>query len=491
MNCLADPYVLTRRPLKAWSRPVLGTPAGIRGTSKRKRVSMSGTQQTMTSAPRERLGHRFGFAAAALALAVAMLGTTLPTPLYSLYRQQFGFSELMITVIFATYAAGVIASLLLFGRLSDQIGRRRVLLPGLVLSALSAVCFLTATGVPLLLVGRVLSGLSAGIFTGSATATLIDLAPAGGRGRATLVATMANMGALGSGPLLTGVLSQWAGSPLRLTFWVDLALLVPAAIGIWAMPEPITSTRHPQLRPQALKIPKEMRSTFVRSSPGRLRRLRRPRPGDSRDSRLPRTGTRGDQPRDRGSRGVFGVRRIDRPGSWPSSSSPNARRSPRRRRADRGHGIPGPRLGRLVPGVARARGRDRRVRPRTELPRRTDGGQRSSPAAERGAVASSFFVVMYIAISLPVIGEGVLAQAIGLRAAGLIVRRPGRGAVGGGVDPGGHARSAIVLAPAAGGSVAHAGSTTMTTSQAGGARVCARLPSAVLASPDLRAGSLA
>src|SRR5947209_4471547 len=143
-----------------------------------------------------RLGRRFGFAAAAFALAIGMLGTTLPTSLYPLYRQRFGFSELMITVIFATYAVGVIASLLLFGRLSDQIGRRRVLLPGLLLSALSAVCFLTATGLPLLLVGRVLSGLSAGIFTGTATATLLDLAPAGRRGRATLVATMANIGAL-------------------------------------------------------------------------------------------------------------------------------------------------------------------------------------------------------------------------------------------------------------------------------------------------------
>ena len=129
-----------------------------------------------------RRGRRFGFAAAAFALAIAMLGTTLPTPLYGLYREKFGFSELMITVIFATYAAGVIASLLLFGRLSDQIGRRRVLLPGLVFSALSAVCFLTATGLPLLLAGRVLSGLSAGIFTGTATATLMDLSPPERRG---------------------------------------------------------------------------------------------------------------------------------------------------------------------------------------------------------------------------------------------------------------------------------------------------------------------
>src|ERR671923_1439469 len=97
-------------------------------------------------------GTKAGFAATALALAVGMMGTTLPTPLYELYRQRFGFSELMVTVIFAVYAAGVIAALLLFGRLSDQIGRRRVLLAGLVLSAAGMTAFLLAHDLAMLLV---------------------------------------------------------------------------------------------------------------------------------------------------------------------------------------------------------------------------------------------------------------------------------------------------------------------------------------------------
>src|SRR5947209_17020964 len=126
----------------------------------------------MSGSPRTRLGRSAAFALTAYAFAVTMLGTTLPTPLYTLYRERFGFSELMITVIFATYAAGVIAALLMVGRLSDEIGRRPVLLPGLALSALSAVCFLLANSLVPLLAGRVLSGLSAGIFTGTATATL-------------------------------------------------------------------------------------------------------------------------------------------------------------------------------------------------------------------------------------------------------------------------------------------------------------------------------
>jgi MFS family permease len=111
-------------------------------------------------------------------------------PAVLIYQQDFGFSEFMVTVIFATYAGGVIGALLLFGRLSDQVGRRRALLPGLALSGLSAVSFLLAHGLAPLLLGRVLSGLSAGIFTGTATAALVDLAGPEGRARASLVATM-------------------------------------------------------------------------------------------------------------------------------------------------------------------------------------------------------------------------------------------------------------------------------------------------------------
>jgi MFS family permease len=368
---------------------------------------------------RRRLGRRAGFAAAAFALAVAMLGTTLPTPLYGLYRQQFGFSELMITVIFATYAAGVIASLVLFGRLSDQIGRRRVLLPGLVLSALSAMCFLAANGLPLLLVGRVLSGLSAGIFTGTATATLVDLAPPNGRGRATLVATMANMGALGTGPLLAGLLSQWAGSPLRLTFWVDLALLVPAAIGIWAMPEPVARTNHPRLRPRAPTVPKEMRSTFTQAALAGfagfavLGLLAAVTP-DFLGQELGVTSTA------LVGLVVFAAFAASTAGQVALQFVPERVAIP----AGAGALIAG--MGFLALGLASSSlallvlggviaGFGQGLSFRAGLAAVNE----RSPAAERGAVASSFFIVMYVAISLPVIGEGVLAQEIGLRAAGL------------------------------------------------------------------------
>jgi MFS family permease len=204
----------------------------------------------------------------AYALAVAMLGTTLPTPLYVIYQHEFGFSELMVTVIFATYAAGVIAALLLFGRISDQIGRRRALLPGLALSALSAVAFLLANGVGLLLAGRVLSGLSAGILSGTATATLLDFAAPQARSRATLVATMANIGGLACGPLLAGLLAEFAGAPMRLSFWVDLALLAPAVALVWAIPETVRIEDPVRWRPRRPRLAAEVRPTFLRAALG-------------------------------------------------------------------------------------------------------------------------------------------------------------------------------------------------------------------------------
>jgi MFS family permease len=129
-----------------------------------------------------------GVALVGAAFTITMLGTTLPTPLYPIYAAEFGFGELVTTVVFAVYAAGVIAGLLLFGHWSDQIGRRPMLLAGLVLSGLSAIVFLLPGAIAWLYVGRVLSGLSAGILTGTATATIVDLAPPQGRARGSVTA---------------------------------------------------------------------------------------------------------------------------------------------------------------------------------------------------------------------------------------------------------------------------------------------------------------
>ena len=206
-----------------------------------------------------------GFVLVAYAFLVTMIGTTLPTPLYPLFEERYSFGELTVTVIFAVYAFGVIAGLLLFGNLSDEIGRKPVLLLGLAFSAASAFLFLFAGSLAPIYAGRVVSGLSAGIFTGTATAMLVDLAPGGRRRLASLVAVFVNLGGLGVGTLLSGLLADYCASPLRLPFIVDLGLLVPAFLGLLVTPETV-ERRALRFRLQRLRVPSEVRAVFIRGA---------------------------------------------------------------------------------------------------------------------------------------------------------------------------------------------------------------------------------
>ena len=214
---------------------------------------------------RQIAGKGLGFVLVAYAFLVTMVGTTLPTPLYPLFEQRYSFGELMVTVIFAVYAFGVIAGLLAFGNLSDEIGRKPVLLLGLAFSASSALLFLFAGSLVPVFLGRIASGFSAGVFTGTATAMLIDLAPGGRRRLASFVAVIVNLGGLGLGTLLAGLLADYCRSPLRLPFLVHLGLLVPAFIGLLLTPETV-ERRAFRFSFQRLKIPAEVRGVFIRGA---------------------------------------------------------------------------------------------------------------------------------------------------------------------------------------------------------------------------------
>jgi MFS family permease len=211
----------------------------------------------------------FAFAATAYAFVATMLGTTLPTPLYPSYQKQLDFGALTVTIVFATYAIGVLTALLAFGRASDTVGRRPTLLAGLAAALLSSVVFLLAApvhghaaGLSLLLVGRFLSGLSAGVFTGTATAALADFAGEHTM-RATVVAAVANIGGLGFGPLVAGALAKEAPHPLSTPYAVHLVLIVLALGAMVCVPEPVEVDRPRRLTMQRLAVPASLRRIFI------------------------------------------------------------------------------------------------------------------------------------------------------------------------------------------------------------------------------------
>ncbi len=199
----------------------------------------------------------------AAVFAAIMLGTTLPTPLYVIYQAQWHFSAAIVTVTFAVYAAAVLATLLLAGRASDQAGRKPVLAVALGASAVSTVVFILAPNVEVLFAARILSGLSAGLMTGTATATLTELIPASASRRASVVATAVNMAGLGLGPLIAGLFAQYAPHPTVLVFEVYLAVLATAGLCLFLIPETVSPRQRPSVRFTGLGIPERGRGEFA------------------------------------------------------------------------------------------------------------------------------------------------------------------------------------------------------------------------------------
>jgi MFS family permease len=219
-----------------------------------------------------RLSRRIGFWAVAFSFLVVAAFSTAPSSLYGLYERHEHLSSLTLTFVYAVYAVGIVMSLLLAGHVSDWYGRRPVLLPALALAVLAAAVFLVWRSLAGLLVARVLTGLGLGAAVATATAFVTDLdAGPGGVAtrRAGIVATIANIGGLGAGPLIAGLLARYVAHPLTLPFIVFLAALVAALILVFLAPEgrPAVQPR-PRYHPQRLTAPPNARRQFIAAATG-------------------------------------------------------------------------------------------------------------------------------------------------------------------------------------------------------------------------------
>ncbi len=202
----------------------------------------------------------------AVELGMMFVGAIMPTPLYPLFRTAFGFSGVTLTLIYAVYVLGNLMALLLFGRLADQIGRRSVSVPAIGVGIASALAFAFASSTPWLFVARALSGFSTGLAAGAATAWIAELYPDRGTGAASRIAAAANFFGCAAGPLLGGVLAQFAPEPLRLSFFVYVVLLCAIAGAIFLAPETIANPKRRyadvSLKPR-VGVPQSIRLQFV------------------------------------------------------------------------------------------------------------------------------------------------------------------------------------------------------------------------------------
>ena len=126
---------------------------------------------------RRTLSPRLAYGLSAAVIGLGLFASVTPSPLYETYSELWHFSPLTLTLIYATYAFGVLAALLLVGRTSDEVGRRPVLLAALGTLMVSTVLFMLADSVAWLFAARGLQGVATGMALSAASAALLDLHP--------------------------------------------------------------------------------------------------------------------------------------------------------------------------------------------------------------------------------------------------------------------------------------------------------------------------
>jgi MFS family permease len=228
---------------------------------------------TMITARRvSRLSRRGSFWAIAFAFLSLTALSTAPSPLYRLYADRDQFSSFTVTIVYAVYVVGVVASLILAGHVSDWYGRRGVLAAALVLAIASAIVFITSESLVGLVAGRVLVGVALGAGIATATAYLSDLdVDLGGRPtrRAGIVSTLANVGGLALGPLVAGLLARYAPHPLSLSYVVLAGALVVGFVAVLGSVEGHAPLQpRPSYHAQRFMAPAQERSAFFAALTG-------------------------------------------------------------------------------------------------------------------------------------------------------------------------------------------------------------------------------
>jgi MFS family permease len=221
------------------------------------------TPAAPASLRRRPLSPSLAYALVASVVGLALFASVTPSPLYGIYRELWGFSPLVLTLVYGTYAFGVLASLILAGRLSDEVGRRPVLLVALGGLMVTSVVFMLADSVVWLFVARGLQGLATGLALGAAAAAMLDLHPRRDPAAVGLANGVASAGGLGLGMLVSSTAVELLPAERVLPYIVLFVLFAIAFVGALAMPEPVSSRGRVRLTPQRPSVPREVRRPFL------------------------------------------------------------------------------------------------------------------------------------------------------------------------------------------------------------------------------------
>jgi len=184
----------------------------------------------MDISPRHAPLPRITFFGASLALVIAYAAAATPIPLYGLYRMEDGLTYGDLSMSSVVYFLGAVTALLVFGRLSNHLGRRPMAVLTLLLTGLACAVLTQVHGPAPLIAGRLLQGLSCGLASTALAAWLVDSAPTSPRWLAPTVVSCGPMFGLTLGGLGSGALIEYGPMPRLLPYGVMGASIIACVL---------------------------------------------------------------------------------------------------------------------------------------------------------------------------------------------------------------------------------------------------------------------
>jgi MFS family permease len=183
---------------------------------------------------------RLAFASGVVSLVAAFAAVGSTIPLFNIYRAEDGFTNAGISMTVVAYSAATLTTLLVLGRLSNHLGRRPISVASLVLLLLGCVLLLNVHDIGILIAGRLLMGLGAGLASSSITSYTVDAVPARPAWLASVASSQTIMLGLAVGAIASGALVQFGPWPREHIFLVVIALLLASLALIVVSPETVT-----------------------------------------------------------------------------------------------------------------------------------------------------------------------------------------------------------------------------------------------------------
>ncbi|WP_328518709.1 MFS transporter [Kribbella sp. NBC_00359] len=221
---------------------------------------------TTIAQPRRTLSRRASFWTAAAVAGISLWTSAAPTTAYPLYASTWHLTPTATTAIFAVYPVVLVVFLLLFGQLSDYIGRRATMLYGVGALFAGVLLFAIAPSVGWVYAGRALMGAGVGLALTPATAAVVEFSALGKAARASSITTASTAAGLSLATIVGGGLIEYAPAPLHLDFWVLLAVIAVVFGFVWRMPRHTKDESQGQWRPRPITVAKGIRVVYVASA---------------------------------------------------------------------------------------------------------------------------------------------------------------------------------------------------------------------------------